>query len=168
MVNRWKREFSDNANGLKTVQKLSEEQKELAKLRKELREVTMERDILKKAVGIFFQERQVRYEFITTHRGEYPVEKLCMCMRVSKSSYYHWLKTKDTKKQKPSLVYLKKRINILFDDNKQIYGSKRIKKALQREGLHCSVSYISSLMRLLGLKSVLKKKYIALLILNMI
>ncbi len=53
MVNRWKREFSDNANGLKTVQKLSEEQKELAKLRKELREVTMERDILKKAVGIF-------------------------------------------------------------------------------------------------------------------
>lgn len=53
MVNRWKREFSDNSNGLKTVQKLSEEQRELANLRKELREVTMERDILKKAVGIF-------------------------------------------------------------------------------------------------------------------
>ncbi len=53
MVNRWKREFSDNANGLKTVQKLSEEQKELANLRKELREVTMERNILKKTVGIF-------------------------------------------------------------------------------------------------------------------
>ncbi len=83
-----------------------------------------------------------------------------MCMRVSKNSYYHWLKTKDIKKQKPSLIYLKKRISILFDQNKQIYGSKRIKKALQREGLHYSVSYISSLMRLLGLKSVLKRKYI--------
>ncbi len=81
-------------------------------------------------------------------------------MRVSKNSYYHWLKTKDIKKQKTSLVYLKKRISILFDQNKQIYGSKRIKKALEREGLYYSVSYIASLMRSLGLKSVLKKKYI--------
>ncbi len=53
MVNRWKREFSDKSKGLKTVQEFSEEQKELANLRKELREVTMERDILKKAVSIF-------------------------------------------------------------------------------------------------------------------
>ena len=80
-------------------------------------------------------------------------------MKVSKNSYYHWLKNKGIKRQKASLVYLKKRIGILFDQSKQIYGSKRIKKALEREGLYYSVSYIASLMRELGLKSVLKKKY---------
>ena len=58
-----------------------------------------------------------------------------------------------------SLVYLKERIKFLFDKNKQIYGSNRIKKALEREGLFYSTSYIALLMRELGLRSILKKKY---------
>lgn len=58
-----------------------------------------------------------------------------------------------------SLVYLKERIKILFDQNKQIYGSYRIKRALEREGLFYSTSYIALLMRELGLRSILKKKY---------
>jgi len=82
-------------------------------------------------------------------------------MKVSNNAYYHWLKNKGVKRQKASLVYLKERISMLFDQSKQIYGSKRIKKALEREGLYYSVSYVASLMRELGLKSVLKKKYIA-------
>lgn len=81
-------------------------------------------------------------------------------MEVSKNSYYHWLKTKDVKSQKPSLIYLKERIKILFHHNRQIYGSKRIKKVLEREGLYYSASYIALLMRELGLKSILKKKFI--------
>ena len=81
-------------------------------------------------------------------------------MKVSKNSYYHWLKTKGEKKQKPSLIYLKKRIEILFDQSKQNYGSKRIQKALEREGLYYCVSYIALLMKELGLKSMLRKKYI--------
>lgn len=53
MVNRWRREFTKNSTGIKSTQQISEEQKEIANLRKELREITMERDILKKAVSIF-------------------------------------------------------------------------------------------------------------------
>lgn len=56
MLYRWQRElnnsealaFSGNGN-----KQLTEEQKELAKLRRELADVKMERDILKKAVSIF-------------------------------------------------------------------------------------------------------------------
>ena len=55
-IYRWRKEqtlnpsltFSGNGN-----RQLTEEQKELAKLRKELADVKMERDILKKAVSIF-------------------------------------------------------------------------------------------------------------------
>ena len=56
LIYRWRREqntdpslaFSGNGN-----KQLSAEQKELEKLRKELADVRMERDILKKAVSIF-------------------------------------------------------------------------------------------------------------------
>ena len=56
LIYRWRREFSKHPNlafsGNGNVQ-LTEEQKELAKLKKELADVKMERDILKKAVSIF-------------------------------------------------------------------------------------------------------------------
>ena len=80
-------------------------------------------------------------------------------MCVSKKSYYSWLRIKDNKKQKPSLVYLKKRIEKLFDLNKEIYDSLRIQKALEKEGLYYSRSYIAVLMNELGLKSVLSSKF---------
>lgn len=56
LIYRWRKEqtlnpslaFSGNGN-----KQLTDEQKELAKLRKELADVKMERDILKKAVSIF-------------------------------------------------------------------------------------------------------------------
>ncbi|MFC5048324.1 transposase [Aquimarina hainanensis] len=56
LIYRWRRElelhpdlaFSDNG-----VKQLTEDQKELEQLRKQLKDVTMERDILKKAVSIF-------------------------------------------------------------------------------------------------------------------
>lgn len=80
-------------------------------------------------------------------------------MQVSKSSYYYWLKHKDLKKQKASLIHLKNRINQVFESSNKVYGSKRIQKALEREGLLYSVSYIALLMNRLGLKSVLNKKF---------
>jgi hypothetical protein len=63
------------------------------------------------------------------------------------------------KKQKDSLVYLKDRIVAIFNQSNQIYGSKRIQKPLEREGLCYSASYISVLMRKLKVKSVLSKKF---------
>ena len=56
MLYRWRREFFAKQNGSfpgngKVI--LSETEQELARLKKELRETQLERDILKKAVGIF-------------------------------------------------------------------------------------------------------------------
>ena len=53
MLRRWKREYSSNSGDFSKKKELSEEEKELNLLRKQLKEVTLERDILKKAVSIF-------------------------------------------------------------------------------------------------------------------
>ena len=53
MLRRWKREYEAKSGDFSKKREVSPEEQELKALRKELREVTLERDILKKAVGIF-------------------------------------------------------------------------------------------------------------------
>jgi len=81
-------------------------------------------------------------------------------MKVSKTAYYYWFSNKDIVKTKQSLILLKERIKLIFEENKQIYGSYRIQKKLEKDGLFYSRSYIGKLMKELGLKSVLRKKYV--------
>lgn len=53
MLRRWRREYEAKSGDFSKKRDVSPEEQELKALRKELREVTLERDILKKAVGIF-------------------------------------------------------------------------------------------------------------------
>ena len=52
-IKRWKKEFNQGKLTGKTVSVKTKEEQELIRLRKELADVKKERDILKKAVGIF-------------------------------------------------------------------------------------------------------------------
>lgn len=90
----------------------------------------------------------------------YPVEKMCKAMRVSKNAYYHWIKNKDIIALKTTKTFLKERIKFIFEQSRQIYGSCRIQKKLAREGLIYSRSYIALLMKEMGIKSVLKRKFV--------
>ena len=102
----------------------------------------------------------MRYNFILRNEDNYPVEKMCKCMKVSKNAYYHWVKIKCVISSESTKVKLKKRIRVIFEESRQIYGSCRIQKKLEREGLIYSRSYIGLLMKEMGLKSVLRKKYV--------
>lgn len=56
MVRRWKREYNQYQEGSFSGHgnpNMTDEQKEIARLKKELADAQIERDILKKAVGIF-------------------------------------------------------------------------------------------------------------------
>ena len=85
---------------------------------------------------------------------------MCSCMKVSKNAYYHWLKAKDVIKEKSSKLHLKSRILSIFEESREIYGSYRIQKMLEREGLIYCRSYVAKLMKEMRLKSVLKRKFV--------
>ena len=80
-------------------------------------------------------------------------------MSIGVNSYYSWLKLKDICHQKEATRHLKARIKVLFNENRQVYGSVRIQKALEKEVLFYCRSYIGVLMKQMGLKSVLSKKF---------
>ena len=62
--------------------------------------------------------------------------------------------------EKESRVFLKARIKVIFNNSKQIYGSYRVQKMLEREGLLYARSYVAVLMKEMGLRSVLRRKYV--------
>ena len=80
-------------------------------------------------------------------------------MKVSKNAYYTWLRINMVKTEKTTLMYLKSRITAIFNNNRQVYGSQRVQKQLEREGLFYSRSYIALLMKELNLKSVVSKQF---------
>ena len=57
----------------------------LKKLRKELSEIKLEREILENAGSFVFSETQVKFEFIRQHKYCYPVESMWKLLSVSKN-----------------------------------------------------------------------------------
>jgi putative transposase len=84
---------------------------------------------------------------------------MCNCLLVSKNSYYNWLRTIAVAQKHTATTYLKTCIKTLFEESRCIYGSARIQKSLEKQGLLYSRSYIAVLMRTMNLKSVLSKKF---------
>ena len=100
------------------------EREELARLRKEVRELRMERDVLKKATA---SSRRTTCEFawIQTEKASYPLTKLCRWLGVTPSGFYAW-------RQRPESTHVRedRRLKVLvqasFSESKQRYGSPRI------------------------------------------
>lgn len=84
---------------------------------------------------------------------------MCKNLKVSANAYYTWLRNKKEVRENESLIFLKQRIKVHFRESHEIYGAIRIQKMLEREGLIYSHSYIGKLMKQMGLKSILKRKF---------
>lgn len=94
------------------------------------------------------------------NKKSYPVEKMCCCLKISKNAYYNWLKNRGVAKISAYKLHLMSRIRDIFKESKEIYGSHRIQKMLEREDLFYSRSYVAVLMKKMGLRSVLKRKFV--------
>lgn len=100
----------------------------------------------------------MRYGFIKAHRHEFPVEKMCKVLEVSKSGFYKWMKGIPSK-QKLRREFLSKEIHNVYRASRSSYGSPRITKELNVQGIEVSQPLVAKLMRNEGLRSIIKKKY---------
>lgn len=76
-------------------------------------------------------------------------------MNANKSSYYYWL---HHHKNDYKLLLYQSIINIYASSN-GIYGAPKITALLIRKNFHVSVSTVSRIMSLLGIKSIVSKKF---------
>lgn len=81
---------------------------------------------------------------ISQNKHQYSVNKMYKCLKISRQTYYTFLK----KKTKPKVnIELEIAITRIFYDNKKAYGTRRIRIALHREGIQVSRKTISKIMR---------------------
>lgn len=101
----------------------------------------------------------MKYAFINAHRFVYRVEKMCKLLEVSRSGYYRWLKTPESKRAKENrkLIEIIKEINA--DKYTSNYGSPRMTTELHDRGHTCSVARVARLMRQEGIVAKRHKKF---------
>jgi len=79
-------------------------------------------------------------------------------MKVSSSGFYSWLYRKPSNRSQYNKI-LSQRIRTIHKESKQTYGSPRIKKELNTEGLKASQPLVAKIMRKEQIRSVVKLKY---------
>lgn len=83
---------------------------------------------------------------------------MCKVLEVSRSGYYRWSKSQNTIKQQHQnrlLIWIKE----IYEKSKGLYGSRRITKALKRNGINCYNNQVSKIMRINGIMSKRRLKY---------
>ena len=100
----------------------------------------------------------MKYQFIHQQRPQFPVRVLCEVLEVSESGYYGWRKRQE-RESEPSRHQkedqeLTARLESVFEQSRQTYGSPRIHAALRRQGVSCSRHRVARLMRKKGLVSL--------------
>lgn len=83
---------------------------------------------------------------------------MCECLGVTRSCYYAWCNSQPSARAQENEL-LCEGIRTIFEVSRQTYGSRRIKRALLREGITASRRRIGKLMRLMGLSCKTKRKF---------
>ena len=126
-----------------------DERAELLRLRKENKELRMEKDP-KKGQRPPAKGNQVTFETIKQLSFVYPVMKLCKVMSVSRSTYYAWL-NRPAKLITADQLHLYRRAKILFEQSRNSLGYRELRKRLCKEGFDVSDYGVQKLMATLGL-----------------
>jgi len=86
---------------------------------------------------------------------------MCKVLKVSRNAYYYWHRRQSAIQPKSRKQTLKRKIEAVFNESRQIYGSYKITKELIKMGISISRSYVARLMKEMGIRSRTRKTFIA-------
>jgi putative transposase len=95
--------------------------------------------------------------FITEHRARWGVEPICRLLQVAPSSYYAAIGRPASARRQRDEV-LKVSIRRVWDEHRQVYGADKVWAQLKREGTPVARCTVERLMRMLGLRGVVRGK----------
>jgi putative transposase len=101
----------------------------------------------------------MKYGFIREQQKTFPVTVLCKVMQVSTSAFYAWAKTPEDTDKKILQKQLEAKAIELFEENKNVYGSRRLSEAFIKEDIQVGRYKARQLMKKLGLKARYPKRF---------
>jgi transposase InsO family protein len=100
----------------------------------------------------------MKYRFIAAHAGQFAVERMCKVLQVGRSGYYAWAQRSPSSRAQANQALLE-RIRDVYQHSRQSYGSPRLYRALQRQGVACGRHRVARLMRAHGLAARGKRRF---------
>lgn len=84
---------------------------------------------------------------------------MCKVLKIARSTFYHDIGIAAEKEQEKLAEekQLKEKILVIFNTNRQVYGTRKIKDVLQKDGVTVSRRRIGRLMGELGIQSKYSK-----------
>ncbi|MCA1682258.1 MAG: IS3 family transposase [Actinobacteria bacterium] len=150
------RDEGRRADGLTTA-----ERQELSCLRRENRQLRIEREILSKAGGLVRSGDRIDplqgFEFVKANQADYPGATLCRILGVSTSGYYAWRGRPPSERAQSDARWVE-RIRVLHQRSRGSYGTPRILEDLQEEGERLNHKRVARLMRSAGLVGISRRK----------
>jgi putative transposase len=142
------------AAGTQSVEELTAE---IKKLRKELAETRMERDVIKNR-RVLCSGVTARYAWISEHRGTFPVAVTRRVLGVSRAGFYSWLNRGPSARDQGN-ERLKVAIRAAHGKTRESYGARRLQPELASMGFVAGRDRIARLRRQMGLQCRQKRKF---------
>jgi putative transposase len=101
----------------------------------------------------------VIFSFIHEHKEVWPVRVMCRTLGVSTQGFYAWCSRPTSNQQQRRDAILVK-IRTVHAECKQTYGSPRIYRDLQADGVECCVNTVAKLMRDNDIRAKTARKFI--------
>ncbi|MCX5803046.1 MAG: IS3 family transposase [Proteobacteria bacterium] len=134
------------------------EEMELARLKREITELKMERDILKKAAGVLCQGVAARYAIMKILRLTYPLPLICRVLETSRSGYYAWLSRSPSRRTQEE-GRLEVEIKAAHKRTRGTCGPERLQRDLAAHGVKVGISRIRRLRKKFGIRCKQIKKF---------
>ncbi|WP_233597565.1 MULTISPECIES: IS3 family transposase [Corallococcus] len=135
------------------------EREELARLRKENRELRMEREILKNGGGLLREGDEVKFTFIHAEKALYPVAVLCRHLGVSRSGYYAWAKRPESERKKSDRA-LSTEVLAIHQESRGTYGAPRVHAELKARGRRVARKRVARLMRQADVRARSRRRFV--------
>ena len=101
----------------------------------------------------------MKFAFIQEHLQAYPVATVCRVLKVSRSGYYDWRDRPLSSRQVRS-EQLAAKIRAVHEQNRCVYGSPRLCRALQSQGEAVCENTVAKVMRRCGIRAKGRKRFV--------
>jgi putative transposase len=101
----------------------------------------------------------VKFAFIKEHRRTWPVSVICRVLKVSYSGFFAWLKRPVSRRRRRQEELLEK-IKAAFAENRGLYGSPRLYRALLIDGQLVCRNTVAKLMRQAKMRAKSRRRFV--------
>jgi len=102
----------------------------------------------------------MKCESVYINKKVFTIQEMCKALGLNRSTYYKWLKSYSKQQaQKSSQIKLIKKVRKVFDENKKVYGYRKMQRALASKDIILSLYKVRKIMRETGLYPELQIKF---------